>query len=164
MGKGRSINLDPHKDRISRMIRGSTQQAIRDSLLRDYGLVISRAQFQRVLKAWGITSRHQNVQKTPELVAQVKDLISTYDITDKHTAELLEHAGWGHIPTSTVYGIRRGLGVIRQVSGSEQTVHQQGIREILMNEFNDGRIENMGRGLLYRHLRMQYGPNVVIGR
>nr|POE60254.1 hypothetical protein CFP56_77990 [Quercus suber] len=157
------IDLEPHQQRIKHMLDNrSTHQEVLDSLERDCGLVVSHSRLEKAIRGWGMRTRRRKIELTDALTEKVRFFCSRYEVTDKRLQGLLSSSGFGHIELVTLARLRRKLGMPKHISGDEaQQHHKEQIRQLLIAEFNSGRVENLGRKMLYRHMRDKHG---IIGR
>ena len=141
--------IDQYKEEILDLfVNDETIESIAEELLSKYNLKVNRRTIQRRLKEWGFTKRVR-IKDTDKLEKQILVLFYQCGLSDKDMLIVLQEQGY-EISLRTLSNFRRKIGLKRRIDPNNLDEVENAIKIAVQNELNDGTIEGLGKGHLYK--------------
>ncbi|RHZ45468.1 Clr5 domain-containing protein [Aspergillus thermomutatus] len=158
---GRStINLEPYKTEILSLYGNETPlNTILEHIKARHNVEISKRTLESRLKDWGVRRQDHTIGSCSQLHARIRELFFQGGLEDKEILRVLDDDGFSITPR-TLRRIRDQLGLTRCLRDPvEQQIQEEQMRQTLVHEAEQGRIQSFGKEILYRHMRGQ-GYNI----
>lgn len=157
------INLEPLRDAIESYALVDRLEAaeILERLEKEHGTKMGLRTLQRAMANWEIkVYTKRDPEQDAELRARIVTLFYQWRLTDQEMVELLQYDGF-KLSLHTFSRMRRAMGLAKRIEPWQEEDLDVQIREVLRQEYDDGAIEDYGKGHLYQYIREKYH---IIGR
>lgn len=131
-------------------------------LLQEQGVKASVNTIRRHLRRRGISIKPR-YEDSPALRASVMMMFYQWRLTDKEMVELLKEDGIT-IGLQPLARLRKKMGLIKRIDEAREEELHARITEVLLQEKQDGSIEDFSREKLYEFIRNKYRGEHIIGR
>ncbi|SMY19713.1 unnamed protein product [Zymoseptoria tritici ST99CH_1A5] len=159
-------NYDYLREEIEVLLQvsGLTHNAVRAWMKEQKGVDISHATFERVIAAWGITTRPRRADLSAydeeRLRARIEELFWESDEDDATCYEILTIDGFALSKWQFVE-LRKSMGLYRRIPKDDQPSYDEIIKSVLVGVIKGGALEDYGYRNLAREMRNEFK---LIGR